>query len=347
MNCQEVLDLMQKYVDQEHTNSEYAEMSEHLHRCPSCTAIFERLKRLSDELEQLPKVVPAYSIVDTILPKLERMNLLYQPTWKERFMERFPYKTLGSLAAGIILLLVILNSDLPGSMNSADSEKSALHMESMNRDTAGNNLAPAQEDGSDNKAKVEFSESVTESPTTPAPTAEMESAGETTDAEATDSSAADPVGEAKLFKATSPPATKKPTPKPAAASTPEPQATEAGGYGGATVDEEPAVQEENNNAELAPSQSPSAVLTTDAEQFPSGDGAYIAYVRQNETSQEVVIVNQQFEPVFTSFAKEVEQILNIVWSEESKVLWFDTFDGQTTRHYSVDLVKLQESEHVR
>lgn len=357
MNCEEVLIIMQKYVDQEHTHAEYAEMSDHLHRCPSCTAIFERLKRLSDELEQLPKVVPAYSIVDTILPKLERMNLLYQPTWKERLMERFPYKTLGSLAAGIILVLVLLNSNLPGSLNSADnilmgaesanSEKAKKAASDQN--TAENNLTSENETELKSEIKVEFTEPVVESTSTPVPEAEMPTE-DTMDAESIDSEAITPApaedtGEkAKSLKATIPPATKKlPSPNPAATSTPKPQSPQVGIFSDGTGEEGSAAKVEE--AEVAPSQSPSAVLTTDAEQFPSADGSYIAYVQRNDTSQQLVIVNQQSEPVFTSYAKEVEQILNIVWSEE--VVSFDTVAGQVRRHYSVDLVKMQESEHVQ
>jgi hypothetical protein len=50
-------------------------MLAHLKQCPGCSDLYVRLKLLHEELAQLPKVKPAYSIVDAILPQLEEMPL--------------------------------------------------------------------------------------------------------------------------------------------------------------------------------------------------------------------------------------------------------------------------------
>jgi len=42
-------------------------------QCPECADMLEKLQLLSDELESLPEVRPPFSIVDSILPQLERM----------------------------------------------------------------------------------------------------------------------------------------------------------------------------------------------------------------------------------------------------------------------------------
>lgn len=74
MMCQEVIELMQRYLDQDLDELEYEQMLGHLQQCPECTELFERLVALSQELEQLPKVTPAYSLVDAIMPKLQRID---------------------------------------------------------------------------------------------------------------------------------------------------------------------------------------------------------------------------------------------------------------------------------
>ncbi|WP_282943372.1 zf-HC2 domain-containing protein [Paenibacillus sp. RC67] len=72
--CQEVIELMQRYLDQDLDKLEYEQMLGHLQHCSECTELFQRLVSLSQELEQLPKVTPAYSLVDAIMPKLQRID---------------------------------------------------------------------------------------------------------------------------------------------------------------------------------------------------------------------------------------------------------------------------------
>ncbi|WP_318781045.1 anti-sigma factor family protein [Paenibacillus sp. OAS669] len=74
MMCQEVIELMQRYLDQDLDELEYEQMLGHLQQCSECTELFQRLVALSEELEQLPKVTPAYSLVDAIMPKLQRID---------------------------------------------------------------------------------------------------------------------------------------------------------------------------------------------------------------------------------------------------------------------------------
>jgi len=74
MICQEVIEQMQRSLDEDLTSAEYEAMMRHLESCPECAEMFEKLKLLSRDLEQLPKVTPPYSIVDSILPQLERIE---------------------------------------------------------------------------------------------------------------------------------------------------------------------------------------------------------------------------------------------------------------------------------
>lgn len=75
MNCQEVMELMQRQLDDDLDESEKEVLTNHTRQCPDCAAMFERLQLLSAELTSLPKVMPSYSLVDAIMPELERMEL--------------------------------------------------------------------------------------------------------------------------------------------------------------------------------------------------------------------------------------------------------------------------------
>jgi hypothetical protein len=70
MNCQEVMDYMQRQLDGDLDERETDILMTHTRHCPECNLMFERLKLLSSGLESLPKVTPSYSLVDAILPRL-------------------------------------------------------------------------------------------------------------------------------------------------------------------------------------------------------------------------------------------------------------------------------------
>ncbi|WP_309299333.1 zf-HC2 domain-containing protein [Paenibacillus sp. YYML68] len=72
MMCQEVIELMQRYLDRDLDELEYQSMLGHIQQCPDCTDLFERLMKISNELEHLPKVTPPFSLVDAIMPAIER-----------------------------------------------------------------------------------------------------------------------------------------------------------------------------------------------------------------------------------------------------------------------------------
>lgn len=76
MNCQEVMELMQRQLDGDLNEEEIGVLMNHTRQCPDCAEMFERLKLLSEELTSLPKVVPSYSLVDAIMPELLRIDEL-------------------------------------------------------------------------------------------------------------------------------------------------------------------------------------------------------------------------------------------------------------------------------
>jgi hypothetical protein len=74
MICQEVMELMQRYIDDDLDQQEISRLMDHVGQCSECAAMLNRLQHLSSNLEQLPRVVPRYSLVDAILPELEKLS---------------------------------------------------------------------------------------------------------------------------------------------------------------------------------------------------------------------------------------------------------------------------------
>ncbi|MEF3306053.1 anti-sigma factor family protein [Paenibacillus sp. GYB003] len=74
MNCDEVMELMQRHLDRDLNDAEHEAMLTHLQRCPDCMEMFAKLQQLSQELASLPKVAPPFSLVDSILPQLAEID---------------------------------------------------------------------------------------------------------------------------------------------------------------------------------------------------------------------------------------------------------------------------------
>ncbi|MBH5318163.1 zf-HC2 domain-containing protein [Paenibacillus sp. GSMTC-2017] len=147
MNCQEVMELMHRQIDNDLNESEREVLMAHTRHCPDCAAMFERLKLLSADLTCLPKVVPSYSLVDAILPQLEQIELLSQksnaivettridqtaiPTQPRRLKRNRRIPSWGALggiiAAGVVagLFLVTYPPDLSKNDQMSESQYSA------------------------------------------------------------------------------------------------------------------------------------------------------------------------------------------------------------------------------
>ncbi|OMF78360.1 anti-sigma factor family protein [Paenibacillus peoriae] len=75
MKCgEEVMDWMQRYVDHELGEEETSQLMNHIATCPDCAEKFLILQTLSRELEELPTVSPAFSLVDSIMPQLDAID---------------------------------------------------------------------------------------------------------------------------------------------------------------------------------------------------------------------------------------------------------------------------------
>ncbi|WP_019120002.1 anti-sigma factor family protein [Brevibacillus massiliensis] len=70
----DMLELIQRDLDGDLSPEEKLALEKHLQADPELQLVYARLRRVSAQLEQLPDVAPPFSIVDSILPKLETPN---------------------------------------------------------------------------------------------------------------------------------------------------------------------------------------------------------------------------------------------------------------------------------
>ncbi|WP_308638819.1 anti-sigma factor family protein [Paenibacillus silvisoli] len=152
MNCQEVMDYMQRQLDGDLDERETEILMTHTRHCPECAAMMERLEMLSSGLTSLPKVTPSYSLVDAILPRLAELQAAQegpgadsqsvggasqqsdmarrlQPS-KRKWTDRFSMRAIGGvIAAGVIVGLFIVNYNPNRSLNDSDGNMTASSAE--------------------------------------------------------------------------------------------------------------------------------------------------------------------------------------------------------------------------
>jgi len=141
MNCQEGMELMQRSLDGDLDSHETSRMMEHIRTCPECAAMYERLTRLSNNLAQLPRVVPRFSIVDSILPRLEELPIgptadaatreaaesdvpAATPSRSSRPNRKTYRRLAGAIAAGVVAGLISISNPfswMSGSSNDNDA----------------------------------------------------------------------------------------------------------------------------------------------------------------------------------------------------------------------------------
>lgn len=137
MKCQEVIELMHRDLDRDLSEEESKMMHDHLSSCDGCTEMYERLRQLSEGLIQLPKVEPPYSIVDRIMPELERIDREQitenqaSVTWFKRLQHSASIRMMTGLAASVVFIVLVASGSL---MNFGPSSENAQIADS----TAGN-----------------------------------------------------------------------------------------------------------------------------------------------------------------------------------------------------------------
>ncbi|WCK53504.1 zf-HC2 domain-containing protein [Aneurinibacillus sp. Ricciae_BoGa-3] len=125
MRCEESYECMQRDLDNDLNSTERRALLQHLSKCPDCSLLYGRLQHISGRLEQLPMVEPPFSIVQSIMPELDRIDIeRAASTWTEQAASVVPfttdkqpankerkvrlYRSLGGVAAAGILLSAVI-----------------------------------------------------------------------------------------------------------------------------------------------------------------------------------------------------------------------------------------------
>ncbi|MFX3633709.1 MAG: anti-sigma factor [Candidatus Pristimantibacillus sp.] len=146
MTCQEVIEYMHRQLDGDLDEQEHEVLLKHTRHCPDCAAMFERLKMLSVELENLPRVMPSYSLVDAILPQLEQLHpqqksdaASTEDTQEQQISRRkkparnwSAFRTLSGIVAASVVAGLFIFSYNSGLFQSNSSNDSASKMSAAN-----------------------------------------------------------------------------------------------------------------------------------------------------------------------------------------------------------------------
>ena len=359
MRCEGVMELMQRCLDEDLTEEEKTCMLEHMKTCDSCAGMFERLNRLSEELVNLPKVTPPYSIVDSILPRLDEIDQQLANSrspkvsgW-QRFRRSFSYRALAGAAAAVVVV-VAAASQLPRLFTDHSVSDSA--MVSSGSSDARESAGPEERIMFDSSAAVEEHTAEPEvmmdkDPGSDSPDA---SAPGSADASGTaGNSAADVMARNESKRPASarndnggqeetPPSEEQG----AGTDSVEPvrdQAVPQGepGEEKAMSFAEPFTDEPETDGEsvqglslrLEMTETPGAVT----EPVVSPDQAHTAFVEQTEAGLQVVIVDANGERIYASPAKAAESIRNLAWSVNGDTLTYEAVAGERVEQYTIDV----------
>lgn len=367
MNCQEVMELMQRQLDDDLSDEEYVDLNNHTRQCPDCAATFERLKRLSSELASLPKVTPRYSLVDAILPELERIESETQqaaPAAAEVTAERVSesrrlkrerkwpsWSAVGSVvAAGIVAGLFLLNAPDFGGGSKDDAGFSA----DMNTESAANAGAVEKMKladiyaGGDLPAEDELKRFASETPESQSQQASgAKSAGSaepvdkderngaiesTTDNQGDEAVTSNVIEEAQVA--------------PTAAGDEDGEGGESTGFtgsedGGETegATAEPIVDnEDQSGADNKAAPDMGIAVATD---FPSPDGKYIAHVDEYS----IIITEVENGEIVMQTERKNGHHSGLAWSEDGTELNYEVhLDQGATEKYAISIPELTEKK---
>lgn len=304
MTCQEVVELMQRDLDQDLNEEENNILQTHLEGCSECPAIFERMKLLSNELTMLPKVNPPYSLVDQIMPQLERIDRSddlgdqrQSPAtmgWGKWIAQSMHMRTFGGIAAAVLVMFIVFSNNLPFGLKqtSFETAMNADIADTANNQSPGahtmNNSRMIQEsaDGSPENVEVKMfkGESVT-------PTSMQDQSG---------------------------------SQKPELTSNHDNYVVQDRHFTSNSSSESDFGSEQNDIRAL---EMPFTALSL-GQSYVSPNEKYTAFVNQDGALFRIVITNRDGEQIYSSREFEADLLINVQWAEDSKNLQYETLIGE-------------------
>lgn len=338
MKCQGVMEYMQRFLDHDLSKQEQDNMRNHLEQCTSCAEMFGRMNRLSNELVQLPKVVPPFSIVDSIMPKLDEIDRqrhaaeskVESLTPWQKFKRSVSIRHISGIAAACLMLVIVIvqgphwfNSG--GSFNNSNSarpeseagisgsvtESSAqsMHISSANRTSGGADDEGAVQVKTDERASLhanQYQANVDSSDVNSKSRAIVPNGKEGTDL-------TDPIA-----------------PEYANAASEHTTGSEQS-RSIAVEDSEPFVQISAFHGEFS-----------EMNPVLSPDGHFSAFAERTDAGLQIIVLNHEGERIYASPVKQALQVSAIVWSEDGASLDYSVFTDDAQTQYTIDVVKRME-----
>jgi len=337
MNCQEVMEYMQRQLDLDLSRSEQDLLDRHMESCSTCRTMMQRLQRLTSELSSLPKVHPPVSLVDAIMPRLAEIDQARktasvvslpiqhdehkQRTAQQTRRGRFTNMILGGVvAAGVLIGVGILSLDRDEQLQVADSSSGMMNQEAG--EVKSLNLVFGMAAADDSIASDALSEDAGQA-------FGIQSIPEM---DAADGMSVYPV----LDERTGDPAAESVAPERGITdkgkSGPEPDVDSRSEYSSTDTDH--------------PEESGFAFEMDDmlehygaASAYDSPSGEYSAYIENSS----VIILGKDSEKLYTSLAFPDAEIYDLVWEQEDR-LTFQIKTSETTYAYYIDLVERTEGK---
>jgi anti-sigma factor RsiW len=365
MNCKEIMELMQRYIDHDLMEAEQESLFVHLQDCPDCAASFEQLQILSAELSSLTKVTPPFSIVESIMPRLAEIDAeaagfeAASLTPKHRAPNRvFSWKIATGFAAAAVILSVFAVSLTPASKYDASDK--------MNQTMGVSNSKPSTKGSDSGAAETPNAE----------PAAKAESTGKADAAAKAGTASESPaivfnqsIDESSKTKGTTGFTVQSPTPLPnkspaAGSSKSLKKEANPAEVTAPTKDSSPKAAAPNTSnhmdmmivPEHAPTPNPSggvyssrnkqnssfAANSPSTDQLKSDDGQFIGSI-ENQT---VFITTPDMNRVYTSLIqwKPTDTILLLRWLNNTKLTYQVNMEDGQIKHYIIDTIQKTEQE---
>ncbi|WP_309123353.1 zf-HC2 domain-containing protein [Paenibacillus sp.] len=370
------MELMQRHLDGDLNYEEQKQLSEHLDACPECTDMMERLERIDQDLASLPKVTPAYSLVDAIMPRLAQIDAASESMSAREaaprgaavrpWYARGAFARYGGLAAAAAVLGVLVVNGMTGSFEkSANQAQESAASGGASADMMMSMEAPLEEAVADGAA-TKRSASEAEAPAADAspsmdnaadPNASVSSTPEPSKAPKDGDDTAAGSGETPA----APPPSPSREPQPAAAGGGTDGAEGVGVMGFEGPAEEGAAPESEapkEAAEMPPAEEEPTYGIARDQAFEDGargkgsvpgllseDGTFAAAVELKEDGTQVVVVNELEGDAdyASSYAWAAETAVELIGWDGATLTYTATTEG-VARTFRIDAASATETE---
>lgn len=342
MKCEEVMEYMQRCLDMDLTDVENAAMQEHMKTCTSCAEMFERLNHLSEELVKLPKIAPPYSIVDSILPRLDEIDeqattAIVQPEpiskWRE-FRNSVSFRVLGGMAAAIVFVVIAVNQ-FPQFMGQ-DGSGDLAYFNSANSDSGDDSASGAEMESNMATESIMMADE--------APAEDQRSSFTQKDEGESAPDAAPPASDAPDagggvpeggYGITGGVPEEAPTDSSEAAAPEEPVPD-------ARMMDAPSLIDDKGSLKVEFNESLPEMVT---EPIPSPEGTYTAWVEQTDRGYQVVITDAASgDRLYASPVKQADAIQELTWSQSEDTLSYTTVTGESSAQFTINVELREESQ---